>query len=233
MIKCKYWSGKDVESKVSSVYDEENRLVNMNDVEYDDEVPEDLDEIEELMVEALGLEDGPKLESEIDLMEWFAEMDEDDWSDLIEYTSDTDVDSSGCGSAGYDGSDGPRERGEEELMSPPPNIPNGGTGGSLISCPGGFYITYHDCIVDYTGKAGYNPEEECWEICFESDYTPFDYEELWSCMFPDRPGWDAVLKYGTYTTCVLSIFSLNVGWIAASCLLAYAQVQVCYNQADT
>ncbi|MFO7792128.1 MAG: hypothetical protein R6W73_03990 [Candidatus Saliniplasma sp.] len=85
----------------------------------------ELEEIEELMVEALGLEDGPKLESEIDLMEWFAEMDEDDWSDLTEYTSETD-DDTGCGSAGYDGRDGPRERGEEELMSPPPMQPNGG-----------------------------------------------------------------------------------------------------------
>ncbi|MFO7791928.1 MAG: hypothetical protein R6W73_02960 [Candidatus Saliniplasma sp.] len=39
---------------------------------------EELEEIEELMVEALGLDDGPNLESETDLWEWFAEMDEDD-----------------------------------------------------------------------------------------------------------------------------------------------------------
>ncbi|MFO7791929.1 MAG: hypothetical protein R6W73_02965 [Candidatus Saliniplasma sp.] len=70
-----------------------------------------------------------------------------DWSDLFEYTSETDDDSSGCGSAGYDGRDGPRERGEEELMSPPMQ-PNGG--GSDDTCALGSYFSYDTCL-SYNG----------------------------------------------------------------------------------
>ncbi|MFO7889777.1 MAG: hypothetical protein R6V04_05485 [bacterium] len=83
-----------------------------------------------------------------------------DWSDLFEYTSETDDDSSGCGSAGYDGRDGPRERGEEELMSPPMQ-PNGG--GSDDTCALGSYFSYDNCL-SYRG----GNEEECDCICLNS-----------------------------------------------------------------
>ena len=81
-----------------------------------------------------------------------------DWSDLFEYTSETD-DDTGCGSAGYDGRDGPRERGEEELMSPPMQ-PNGG-GGS--NCPYGTYSSYDNCL-SYNG----GDVEYCDCICLNS-----------------------------------------------------------------
>jgi len=137
------------------------------------------DEIEELMIEALGLDDGPNLESETDLREWFAEMDEDDWNDLNEYTSDTDADSSGCGPAMYDSSDGPREHDEEELMSPP-NLPNGGGGGSVgDTCPGEWsYDSWDECRL-------YHDYETCADLCFgeyEEGSGPDMDSEYWSCV---------------------------------------------------
>ena len=101
------------------------------------------------------------------------DISQSDWNDLIEYTSDTDADSSGCGPAMYDGSDGPREHDEEELMSPP-NLPNGGGGGSVgDTCPDEWsYDSWDECRL-------YHDYETCADLCFG------DYEESeihWSCV---------------------------------------------------
>jgi len=103
-------------------------------------------------------------------------MDEDDWNDLNEYTSDTDADSSGCGPAMYDSSDGPREHDEEELMSPP-NLPNGGGGGGndLDACPNAGYYDYWACVDNQHGNppAGYDSAAEyCSHICYDGNPMP-------------------------------------------------------------
>jgi len=175
------------------------------------------EEIEELMIEALGLDDGPKLESEIDLMEWFAEMDEDDWSDLFEYTSETDVDT-GCGSAGYDvyGSDGPRERGGEELMMSPPMQPNGGGGGNDDTCPDyPNFPSFWDCYAHFRNYEGhgwgdyyYSPsaaEQECHQLCYgtpPTEETETLDEDFWDCL--------GIEESLATVACVLSAISIIV-----------------------
>jgi len=138
------------------------------------------------------------------------DISQSDWSDLTEYTSEID-DDTGCGQAVYDSSDGPRERGEEELMMSPPMNPNGG-GGS--NCPYGTYSTYQACINDWIGAYYSNALEKaeatCNCICLMSECNPSGG----LCELTDAY-WDCVSGPVTLTTSIISI----VGGCVVACFV--------------
>ncbi|MFO7791931.1 MAG: hypothetical protein R6W73_02975 [Candidatus Saliniplasma sp.] len=112
----------------------------------------------------------------------------------------------GCGQAVYDGSDGPRERGEEELMSPPMN-PNGG-GGWSDTCPYGVYLTYDECL-QYHGW----DEEYCSCVCISS-YSDcgggekVDLVEFFDCL--------GIEGSGNVGMCILGLIGVGYAAFAAA-----------------
>ncbi len=149
---------------------------------------EDIEEELELLIEALGLDDGPRTNSEVDIMEWFASLDEDDWEALLDM--DEDMEADGCGPVRHDtnGAEGPREREDEiEYNSPPGQINGGGGGGSgggsgdddYDDCPSWSWATYLDCYEAYI-DAGYSEQDasgHCAGQCFDIPYPPDEDED--------------------------------------------------------
>ncbi len=124
----------------------------------------------ELMTGYLGLDNRPRTNSEVDIMEWFASLDEDDWEALLDMNEDMDAE--GCGPVRHDtnGAEGPREREDELEYNSPPGQINGGSGGN-DGCAGNF-ATFSDCYYAFI-DAGYDydvAQEDCTMIC--ASYGP-------------------------------------------------------------
>jgi len=155
----------------------------------------------------------PRTNSEVDIMEWFASLDEDDWEALLDM--DEDMDADGCGPVRHDtnGAEGPRERQDElEYNSPPGQINGGGGGGGTCPNSGGFYY-YWDCYAHYRNYPGhgwgdyyYSPnaaEQECHQVCYGHDpieETVTLGEDFWDCM--------GIKESLTTVACVLTAISI-------------------------
>ncbi|GEM_PF-2657588 len=137
---------------------------------------EDIEEELELLIEALGLDDGPRTNSEVDIMEWFASLDEDDWEALLDM--DEDMEADGCGPVRHDtnGAEGPREREDEIEYNSPPGQINGGGGG------GGSTDENNQCIMTCLGNGYSSSDCNCW--CLGGDWCDSGGDDS---SFPDPP----------------------------------------------
>ncbi len=172
------------------------------------------------------------------------------WNDLIEYKSDTDLDSSGCGPASYEVGDGPREHDEEELMSPT-NLPNGSGDWDddgvydLTECPlDPVYWDYASCVEDFI-DAGYSVNEAtscCVDVCYETGWcsvvTEFDFSQFWSCLFPTRGSWESGAVWLSHGICAGTIIAAVVTAgvstiaIASACAASTYRVTECFARAS-
>ncbi len=134
----------------------------------------------------------PRTNSEVDIMEWFASLDEDDREALLDMNEDTEAD--GCGPVRHDtnGAEGPREREDEIEYNSPPGQINGSSGGGSGGgsgdddydyCPYGDYVQYLDCYEDFI-DAGYSQQDaagHCAGICYDIPYPSdedYDYSNI-------------------------------------------------------
>jgi len=119
----------------------------------------------------------PRTNSEVDIMEWFASLDEDDWEALLDMNEDMDAE--GCGPVRHytNGAEGPRERQDELEYNSPPHLINGAGGGSSdpIYCPGNHaWFLFTDCM-NHWMDSGYSTQDaydDCLWVCAISDPYP-------------------------------------------------------------
>ena len=157
--------------------DENERAVeSYSEEDLEREREEDLEEIEEMIVKALRLDEGPNFEDKEDVIEWFEELDEDELEELREYQLEQMPDSNGCGLTNYE--EGPNER-EDDLTDDEPlgDIPNGhgsnpppdgGTYGNHVPCTEDEspYDYLYECLDEHSNA-------ECDVICHGNE----DYDE--------------------------------------------------------
>ena len=220
--------------------DENERAVeSYSEEDLEREREEDLEEIEEMIVKALRLDEGPNFEDKEDVIEWFEELDEDELEELREYQLEQMPDSNGCGLTNYE--EGPNER-EDDLTDDEPlgDIPNGhgsnpppdgGTYGNHVPCTEDEspYDYLYECLDEHSNA-------ECDVICHgNEDYGggDYDYSEICdlTCNMVCTSSWIVI----GYSKCVATCTGATLGFGAKPCAVVCGGIATagCWLGCDT